>query len=272
MKIGVFDSGIGGLTVLNEIEKVLPEYAYIYLSDSNRVPYGEKSPDEIYEYTKQGLEYLFLRGAKLVIIACNTACAQALRRIQVEWLLTRWQDRKVLGVLIPIAEEMAKTPGLIGILATASTVKSRVYVKELQKINPRVQILQVAAPLLVPFIEEGAGQENMSEILKMYCLPLKLAHVKSLILGCTHFPILLQVIQEIIGKEVYIPNTGRIVAEKLKAYLLRHQEIQNTIDENGVREFYTTGQGEKFRDLAKRFFNRNIEVKTISVDFDISKI
>ncbi len=265
MKIGVFDSGIGGLTILSEIEKVLPEYDYMYFADSKRVPYGEKSSDEIYEYTKQGLEYLFLRGAKLVIIACNTASAQALRRIQTEWLLTRWQDRKVLGVLIPIAEEVAKRQGLIGIMATVSTVKSGVYIKELQKINFGAQILQVASPLLVSLIEECVSKEGISETLKMYCLPLKLARIQSLILGCTHFPILLLEIQEFVGEDVYIPNTGGIVAEKLKLYLLRHQEIERLLNKNGMREFYTTGQGEKFRDLAKRFFNRDVEVKTVFV-------
>ena len=271
MKIGFFDSGIGGLTVLREVITLLPEYNYLYVADSKNVPYGEKSDEEVYECTKRALAYLFSKDAKLVILACNTASSQALRRIQQEWLpKSDWPDRKVLGVLIPLAEEVSeRSKGLIGVIATSNTVKSGTYIKELRKINPNAQILQVAAPLLASFIENNASEEQIKDTLRMYVLPLTLAHIQSLILGCTHYPILLSEIREIMGDEVFIPNPGEIVAKKLQGYLRKHQEIEKELGRQGKQTFFTTGDPEIFRRLSARFFSKRlfnrIEIQAIAI-------
>ena len=289
MKIGIFDSGIGGLTILREIIKILPEYNYLYLADSKNLPYGEKSSEEIYECVRRGLGWLFSKDVKLTIIACNTASSEALRRIQREWLpKSEWSDRKALGVLIPLAEEVSeRSKGFIsaaalssiarvlwrkntdqlagrrfiGVIATTNTVKSGTYIKELQKINPNAQIFQVAAPLLAPLIEDNASEEKIKEALKMYLSPLKLANIQSLILGCTHYPIFLSEIREIMGDKVFIPNPGEIVAKKLRAYLARHPEIEKELSKDGKQEFFTTGDPQQFQRLSLRFFGESLRAK-----------
>ncbi len=154
MKIGIFDSGIGGLVIARSLISELPQYDYVYLGDTKRVPYGDRSQKEIYEFTRQGLDFLFAQGCGLAILACNTASAQALRKIQREYLPRKYPDKKVLGVVIPTAEACAKYK-VVGILATSSTVSSKSYVTELKKLNPKINIIQQAAPLLVPLIENN---------------------------------------------------------------------------------------------------------------------
>lgn len=264
MKIGIFDSGIGGLTVLKEVSRLLPKYHYLYLADSAHFPYGEKRHEETFELTKKGVSWLFSKGAGLVILACNTASSQALRRLQQEWLPISFPDRKVLGVLIPVAQEIASSQArLIGVIGTKATVASQAYIRELRKVNHRLNVIQVGAPLLVDLIEKAEEKDKIRQALEMYLTPLKLAGIESLILGCTHYPLLLDEIQEIIGGDVCIPHPGKIVAQKLVLYLQKHPEIERQLETSGMQEFFTSGDPEQFIRLSQRFFGKKIAAQRV---------
>jgi len=218
--IALFDSGIGGLTVLKPVLKALPEYDYLYLGDSGRSPYGGRSPEVIKRFAEEAVEYLFGRGVTLIIFACNTASAAALRHVQQKYLKgAKEKDRKILGVLIPVAEEVAKTTktGRVGVVGTKATVESKSYDTEIHKLNPKIKVYSQSCPLLVPFIEEGWHEKpEAKSILRKYLKPLKSCNVDALILGCTHYPMMHKQFQEFMGKKVKVFDTGSIVAEKLK--------------------------------------------------------
>jgi glutamate racemase len=295
--IGIFDSGFGGLTVLKELLNQLPEYNYIYLGDNARAPYGSKSPAVIYRYTKEAVDFLFQQGCQLIIVACHTASAKALRRIQQEWLLKVDNQRRVLGVVIPVAEaaadcyqeakERGRLPWRLGIIGTRVAIESRVYEKELAKIltfnksglkaeeqsqaekkavslPADIEIYTQACPLLVPLIEEGwIKKPETKMILKKYLRSLKIKQVRALILGCTHYPLLLPQIAQIMGRQVRIINTPPIVAEKLKDYLTRHPEIEKKLSRGREVVFYTTDDASRFKNLGSRFLGQPIaEVKS----------
>jgi glutamate racemase len=254
-RVGVFDSGLGGLTVLAELRKKAPEYDYIYLGDSARAPYGEKSQDTIYQYARQATQFLFGQGCKLVIFACNTASSQALRQIQEHDLP---EDKKTLGVIRPIAEYYASLDGKIGVIGTKATVTSGAYDRELKAINDKAKIISQPAPLLVPLIEEGWGNKSITtKILKHYLLPLKSQHISALILACTHYPLLLRQIKRIMGKNCQVSDPSKIVAESFKEYITRHQEIR--LSKNSSCKFFTTDDPEKFRRLARTFMTEKID-------------
>ncbi len=260
--IGVFDSGFGGLTVLKEFLRVLPDYDYIYLGDNARAPYGNKSDEAIYEYTKQAVDFLFKQGCELIIIACHTASSKALRRIQQEYLLTAYPDKRVLGVVVPIVEEAIKLSRYhkLGIIGTKATINSGVYKKELEKLRNDLEIYDQACPLLVPLVEEGwIGKPETNKILKKYLLPLKIKKIDTLILGCTHYPLMMKDIERIIGKNVKVINTAVAVAEKLKDYLKRHEEIEKKLEKNGKIIFYTTDEVNKFKELGKKLLVRELK-------------
>ena len=188
--IGVFDSGFGGLTILKAFLKKLPEYDYIYLGDNARTPYGNKSQDVIHEYTRQAVEFLFRKECVLIILACNTASTKALRKIQQELLPAKYPDRRVLGVIIPLAEAGVETArcGRIGVIGTRATIESKVYEQELGKLSPQLKIFGQACPLLVPLVEEGwVGKPETNMILKKYLYRLKRQKIDTLILGCNSF-------------------------------------------------------------------------------------
>lgn len=271
--IGVFDSGLGGLTILKEFLKVLPEYDYIYLGDSARAPYGNKSQELIYNYTKEAVDFLFKKGCRIVIIACNTASAKALKKIQQEWLKKHYSDRRVLGVVVPIVEEVLKITmsapekNRIGVIGTLSTTKSGVYGKEFSKYCKNFEIFEQACPLLVPLVEEGWIKKRETRmILKNYLRPLKQKKVKILILGCTHYPILLKSIREIMGRQCEVLNSPKFVAAKLIDYLRRHPEIEKNILKNKKRIYYTTDNPSRFKLLGEKYLKRKIkEVKKIKL-------
>jgi len=259
--IGVFDSGFGGLTMLKEFLKLLPQYDYIYLGDNARAPYGNKSDEVIYQYTEQAVNFLFKRGCELIIIACHTASAKALRRIQQEYLPQHYPDKRVLGVVVPIVEEAIKLSRFhrLGIIGTKATIQSQVYNKELKKLRSDLEIYSQACPLLVPLVEEGwQGKPETRKILKNYLRPLKLKKIDTLILGCTHYPLLIKDITDVIGKRVKVVDPGRVVAEKFKAYLLKHSEIEKRLTKNGQIIFYTTDDPTKFRELGQKFLPQSI--------------
>ena len=262
--IGIFDSGFGGLNIMKGIVKELPQYNYVYLGDTARVPYGTRSKEVIYEFTKQAINFLFSKNCELIIFACNTASSDALRRIQQEYLPIHYPNKKVLGVIIPTAEfAVSKTKNKkIGVMATEGTVSSESFIRELLKIGNNVEIYQTACPLLVPIVEAGEHNSIITGILlKKYLKPLIDKKIDTLILGCTHYGILESKIKKIAGKGIAVISEEKIVAKKLKDYLLRHPEIESILAKKGMRDFYSTDLTVRFNVLGSKFFGKKIEAK-----------
>lgn len=257
--IGVFDSGVGGLTVLRSFLKYLPDYNYIYLGDNARLPYGDKSQETIYQYTKEAVDFLFAKGSSLIIIACNTASSEALRKLQQEYLPGRYQGKNVLGVVRPLAEKVAsENSGKVGVIGTKATIGSRVYKIEINKLNPGIEVFERATPLLVPLIENNwSAYPETKTILKRYLKEFQEKRIESLILGCTHYQFLIDKIKYIMGETCNVYNPGEIIAESLKDYLLRHSEFN--IDKEGKLEFYTTDSIENFKKLGEEFLGEEIK-------------
>ena len=262
--IGVFDSGYGGLTVLKELRKRLPQYDYLYLGDNARAPYGSRSFDVVYEYTKQAVEELFSRGCSLVIVACNTASAKALRTIQQNDLPNLDKDKRVLGVIRPSTEEIGtfSTSGHIGIVATEGTVRSNSYELELAKTFPNLVVTQKACPMWVPLIEndeytnKGAEyfiKRDIDELLKMD------QQIDAILLGCTHYPIIESLIAAQVPSYIKIISQGPLVAQKLEDYLNRHPEMEERCSKGGEVSFLTTERASVFDEKAVRFFEEPIE-------------
>lgn len=268
--IGVFDSGFGGLTILQAFIGELPEYDFIYLGDNARTPYGNKSLNVIYEYTRQAVEFLFRQGSTLIILACNTASAKALRKIQQEWLPLQYPDRRVLGVVIPLAEAAAEASryGRIGVIGTRATIESKVFEQELYKLETNLMIYGQPCPLLVPLVEENwVGKPETAMILKKYLRPLKSKNIDTLILGCTHYPFLKKDIERVMGKNCLILDAPGIVANRLVDYLRRHPEIDERLLRNGQRAFYTTDDPERFRVFGEKFLGNRIPlVQTVVLE------
>jgi glutamate racemase len=258
--IGVFDSGLGGLTVLKHFLDYLPDYNYIYLGDNARLPYGEKSPETIYEYTREAVEFLFESGCNLIIIACNTASAQALRKIQQECLPAHWPERRVIGVIRPLAEHFANPKfKKIGVIGTKSTIAAGAYQAEIKKLSPQIEVLEKGTPLLVPLIEEGWAQKPETKmILKKYLHPLKTKQIDALILGCTHYPFLLSEIKKIMGKNVAVPDPGKVIATSLKNYLDKHPELKLKKISAGKRQYFTTDNPQLFKKLGEKFLGQKM--------------
>lgn len=259
--IGVFDSGLGGLSVFKYFLKKLPEFNYIYLGDNARVPYGGKSKEVIYEYTKEAINFLFAKGANLIIIACNTASAEALRQIQQEYLPQKYPDKKILGVIRPLAEATSQNKKLnrVGVIGTKATINSNVYKIEINNLNPKIKVYQISAPLLVPLIEEGwVHKPETKNILKSYLKPLKAKNLDALILGCTHYPFLLTETKKIMGPKCFIPDPGEIIAQSLKNYLERHPELNIKPNKSATVKFYTTDNIKQFKKLGEKFLGQKI--------------
>lgn len=266
-KIGVFDSGFGGLTILKEFVNKLPEYDYIYLGDTARAPYGERSHETIFEFTKEGVEFLFKNGAEMVILACNSASAEALRKIQQEYLPKYFPDKKVLGVIIPTVEDVSfETKNKkIAVLATEATVRSCAFEREINKIDPSINVFTIPAPLLVPIVEQGEEDTPFTDsAVKKYVEEVLGSGADILILGCTHYGILRKQIEKYVGN-VKVVEEAPIVAKKLEEYLGRHLEIKNSLSQKRGREYFTTFNKEKFDDLGGRFFGEKIDSQKISL-------
>lgn len=267
--IGVFDSGYGGLTILKGFLDLMPQYGYLYLGDSARAPYGNKSLKIVFEYTRQAVNFLFSQGAELIILACNTASAKALRKIQQEWLPGHYPDRRVLGVVIPLAEAAAEKSrrGRIAVIGTRATVESGVFNQELHKLNPSLKVFGQACPLLVPLVEEGwGGKPETNMILKKYLRNLKSKSVDSLIPGCTHYPFLKKEIERIMGKNCKVLDAPGIVADKLADYLKRHPEMEAMLSKKRERLFFTTDDPDRFKVFGESFLGSRIsEVSAVSL-------
>ena len=269
--IGVFDSGYGGLTILDKIREVLPEYDYIYLGDNARAPYGTRSFEVVYEFTRQAVSKLFDMGCHLVILACNTASAKALRSIQMNDLPNIDPARRVLGVIRPTVECIGNITQNqhIGILATAGTVKSESYPLEIHKLFPDIQVSGVACPMWVSLVENNESQnEGTDYFIRKYIdqLLTKDPQIDTVILGCTHFPILLPKIRQYIPEHISVISHGEYVAQSLKDYLRRHPEMDAKCTKNGNCSFYTTEAEEKFTESASTFLQQQIRVKHITLE------
>ena len=260
--IGIFDSGYGGLTILKAIAKQLPDYDYLYLGDNARAPYGNRSYETVYQYTLQAVEWFFSKGCSLVILACNTASAKALRSIQQQHLNAN-DNRRVLGVIRPTAEIAGNFShtGHIGVLGTTGTVKSDSYPIEIHKFFPQANVYQQACPMWVPIIENGEHNRGGADyFVKEYIdnLMNQSSRIDTVLLGCTHYPLLKHKIQQYLPDNVTIIDQGEIVAASLGDYLHRHPEIENRCSKNGTKTFYTTDNTETFNRLGELFYGNTI--------------
>jgi len=267
--IGFFDSGFGGLTVLRSVVRELPEYTYLYLGDSARVPYGERSPEVVYGCTVQAVEFLLKKGCLLVVVACNTVSSGALRRIQQEFLPDAYPGRRVLGVVRPSAEEIAdRGCRTVGILATEGVVKSKIYTEELEHLNTPVKIFYQACPFLVPIIEAGGQDDTHSDVVVSEYLNGLFAQedsIDTILLACTHYPILYDAFRRHTPDHVEIITQGPIIARKLKDYLSRHVEIREGLSRKGGRSFFSTGSPEKFNRFASLFYGEGIQSMQVTL-------
>ena len=266
----MFDSGYGGLTVLSELRKALPEADYIYLGDNARAPYGTRSFELVYEFTLQAVRHLFSLGCPLVILACNTASSKALRSIQQRDLPLIDPQRRVLGVIRPTVERLGSITrtGSVGLLGTPGTVASRSYDLEIAKLQPQVRFSSLAAPMWVSLVEnleaesEGADFFVRRDIERLLS---KDPDIDTVILGCTHYPVLLPKIRKYIPEGVTVLAQGAIVAESLKDYLRRHPEMDECITRGGTVEYLTTERADKFASMASVFMQEPVTPRTISL-------
>jgi glutamate racemase len=264
MKIGIFDSGLGGLIVAKSIVKAMLEYDYVYLGDTKRVPYGNRSHEAIFEFTKESIDYLFRKeNCAIVIIACNTASAHALRKIQQEYLPKNFPDRKVLGVLIPAAEEAAKFKR-VGVLVTKGTVDSNTFPQEIKKLNKKIMIFQNAAPLLVVLAEEGETK-NALPFIKKYLQPFQGKKLDAVVLGCTHYPIFKKEIKKILPKNIEIISQDEIIPKKLKEYLKKHEEILQKLSKKKSIKILVTDKTKTVEMLSSKWFGVKTKPKLVAL-------
>jgi len=271
--IGVFDSGYGGLTILRQIRRLMPQYDYLYLGDNARAPYGTRSFDIVYEFTLQAVRYLFEQGCHLVILACNTASAKALRTIQQKDLPELDAKRRVLGVIRPTVEvvsDISKSRH-VGIMATPGTIRSRTYELEIAKLSPDIQVTGEACPMWVPLVENdeydspGADyfvRQRIDNLFRRDNL------IDSVILGCTHYPLLLGKIRQFMPEGVHIIEQGCYVAQSLKDYLSRHPEMLEHISAGGTTYFLTTEQAETFQSKAAVFMGEQLKADRVYIERD----
>ena len=278
MRIGIFDSGLGGLIIAKAIYKVMPEYDYVYLGDTKRVPYGNRSHEAVFEFTRECVDHLFRKeNCALVIVACNTASARALRRLQKEYTpsasgvspFAGGENRKVLGVLIPAAEECAKFKR-VGVLGTKGTVDSNTFpgeIKKLWKNKPakgRARVFQNSAPMLVPLAEEGEIK-NAIPFIKKYLQPFANKKLDAVVLGCTHYPIFKSKIRKILPKNIRVISQDEIIPKKLKEYLERHKEIKNKLSKGKTTRILVTDLTKSVRNLSQKWFGIKTKVKLIKL-------
>lgn len=274
--IGVFDSGYGGLTILSAIIKKLPQYSYLYLGDNARAPYGPRSAEEITEFTWQGVEYLFKQGCPLVILACNTASAAALRTIQ-QQLLPRYERarlaeappqagrRRVLGIIVPTIEQISANTRTVGVLGTEATIDSHVYVDAIKKLHPHVTVIQQSCPKLVPLIEEGSHPAETTPVIKQYLDQLfaQNSAIDTVVLACSHYSLIKDLIRQQLPPSIKIFDQPGVVATSLADYLDRHPEITARLDQTGRREFVTTGDAQEVSDIGSGYLKELVRFTNI---------
>jgi glutamate racemase len=280
--IGVFDSGFGGLTVLSQLMETLPEYSYLYLADRARGPYGALSPEIINTYTRQAVEYLFGQGCPLVVLACNTASAWALRNLQQRFLPAHYPTHRILGVVRPSAEALAGMPvgapseeasavsGTVAVLATHATISSNSYGLELAKLAPRIELIQRSCPLWVPLVEEGEVTGPGAEyFLHKYLDPLLAADVAQpsrILLGCTHYPFLFDGIRKIVPPAIEVLGQAQIVTDRLVDWLARHPEMRARLDRKGIERLTVTADEEAFARYGALLLGRTFPVERVTLE------
>lgn len=268
--IGVFDSGYGGLTILHSIRHQLPQYDYLYLGDNARAPYGTRSFDVVYQFTRQAVIKLFELGCQLIILGCNTASAKALRSIQQHDLPHLDANRRVLGVIRPTAEVIGTltSNNHVGLLATEGTVKSNSYTLEIQKLWPAIQVTGVACPFWVPLVEYGEANSPGADYFvkkRMDELMARDPLIDTIILGCTHYPLLLPKIKKYASPNVSIVPQGEYVAHSLQDYLSRHPEMESRLTKEGTCHYFTTENPLKFQESAQIFLHEKVDVEHIAL-------
>lgn len=283
VRIGIFDSGLGGLAIAQSIIRRLPQYDYLYLGDTKRVPYGGRSQETIHEFVAEALGHLFAEDCQLIVLACNTASAEALRKSQQEYLPRHFPDRRILGVIIPTAEAALSMGSMtIGVLATRSTVESGAYPRELKRQRDSVEIVQIAAPLLVPLVEND-GVRYLGPVLDDYLAELTESApqdraglvdeparnngegrgLDAIILGCTHYCL----IKDQVRQRVRVPvlSQDEIVPEKTADYLRRHPEIEAKLGRSGARSYRVTDLGPGYNDLARRMAGEHVDLELVTI-------
>lgn len=267
-RIGFFDSGLGGLTIVRDVVAQLPKYNYLYLGDTAHKPYGSKPAADVRGYVQQGISYLFDQGCELVVVACDTAAAQALSFIQRQFLPAFAPGRHVLGIIVPTVEAavIATQNNRIGVVATQATVQTGVFAEEIQKLRPAATVYQQAAPELVPMIEAGLHRTpEMSMVLRHYLQSLLGAGIDTLILGCTHYDRIAPQIIEIVGPQVKVINQGKIVADRLQDYLYRHADLSHKLVQGSERRFCFTSNASVFAGIGREFYGAPISAEDVSL-------
>lgn len=259
--IGIFDSGVGGMTVAHAIEKALPNLDLIYFGDLARTPYGSKSCETIERYARENIEFLIDKGAKLIVIACNSAASVVSTAVLAQYNLP------IFDVIDPAVGRVAALscqspkPLRVGVIGTRATIKTDVYAKKIDQVCPETSVISQACPLLVPLVEEGwVNKRETKMILRRYLYPLRIKQVDVLVLGCTHYPLLKELIQPKIGKRVAVIDSSEVVAAQLKNYLHTHRDFAATLMRDGVKQFFVSDVTDAARFTAKRIFGREIEL------------
>ena len=268
--IGIFDSGYGGLTILHGIRQLLPQYDYLYLGDNARTPYGTRSFDVVYEFTRQAVIRLFELGCQLVILGCNTASAKALRSIQQNDLPRLDPTRRVLGVIRPTAEVIGSLTQSrhVGIFATEGTIKSESYTLEIHKLFPDIQVSGVACPFWVPLVEYNEADSPGADYFvkkRIDQLMLMDPEIDTIILGCTHYPLLLPKIHKYIPRGIRIVAQGEYVATALQQYFVNHPDMESRCTKGGQVHYLTTENADRFRESAQLFLHETVDVETITL-------
>lgn len=269
--IGVFDSGYGGLTILSGIRRLLPQYDYLYLGDNARAPYGARSFEVVYDFTRQAVEKLFRMGCQLVILGCNTASAKALRSIQQNDLPHWAPDRRVLGVIRPTAEIIGTIThnNHVGLLATEGTVRSHSYELEIAKLWPNIKLTGQACPFWVPLVEYNEASSPGADYFVKKRIDQLMSQdpdIDTIILGCTHFPLLMPKIKKFVRPDVRIVSQGEYVAESLKDYLSRHQSLEERLTKGGTAKYFTTENPDKFKERATIFVKEDVSVGHLDLE------
>jgi glutamate racemase len=261
-KIGVFDSGLGGLMVAQAMRKRLPQYDYIFLGDTLHVPYGSRSDEVIYTLSENAMRYLFAQGCDLVVIACNTVSATALRKLQQQFLVNEFPQNRILGVVVPTLEKAIELGShRIGLLATQRTVLSKIYEIELNKLNESVSLEAVSARLLVPLIE-NQGDKYMDAVLTDYVEPLRAANVESIILGCTHYIAVKDCVRSMTDGKVHVISQDEIIPDKFADYLVRHPEYAKNLSQGGTFEIHATDVNETFAENVNKITGQEFDLVT----------
>jgi glutamate racemase len=264
MRIGIFDSGLGGLIIAKAIRKIMPQYDYVYLGDTKRVPYGNRSHETVFEFTKQAVDYLFKKeNCAIIIIACNTVSAQSLKKIQQEYLPKNFPNGKVLGVLIPTAEECVKFKR-VGILGTLGTVSSNTFPTEIKKINKVIKVFQNSASMLVLLAEEGE-KVLAKEFIKKYLKPFSNKKLDAVALGCTHYPFYKNEIRKFLGPKIKVISQDEIIPKKLKDYFSRHPEVTKKLSRNGRTKILVTDITKNITKLSKKWFGKNSKPERVNL-------